>query len=280
MKLLTHYSCSFVARSLVAALCIGSASSAWAWGTDYSADDCTKTYSLLKCSMEFIKRGVGVKDLSPDAIKVPPEEVVAPNIDSSKALDIGVAGAWSLIDRGFGAMMLFNAFATTSTPGEYLQVFVIMPMNVAEGRPPQDVAIEALLNGFKQILQFSDAERSGEKSFTVKGGSICGDDGCLIESPLFTTNKGYQKMAGRLQERTPAWLDVDGPVYTWNVANPQLQKLGSASSGKSMINQKMAILLSKVLPDYFYFYLPSANSKNPAVMLNRGKVHYAVTPAN
>lgn len=277
MKILAANNSAFVAKCLVAALCISSSASAWAWGTDYAADDCTQKFSMVKCTMGFI--GIEkVKDLPPDAEKKGPSLLIAPDRTSSKSLEIGAAGAMSLINRGLGVGMLLSSFVNTTNYAEHLIVFVIMPTSAAEGRPPNQVAGDAMANGLKQLLQFTDQERYNRTIFTVKGGEICGEDGCRIHSGLFSDYKHEEKLGGKHLNQAPSWLEIDGPIYVYRAAIPRLQKLGPNGSGDAVISQKAAIALSTFLPDYFYIYLPSDDSKTPSVLLNAGKTHYAISP--
>jgi hypothetical protein len=229
--------------------------------------------------MEYVGRP-GVKDLPYGTKTQDPVQLIFPDNDFGKQLELGSAAALSLVNRGLGLSFFLTSMMTTGNPAEYLQIYVMMPADAAKDRQPVEVAAEAILDGLRSLLKFTELERTQTDGYTAKGGEACGDDGCLIKGLAFTDRKGLQKLLMRSNDKAPSWTGINGPIYTMKAVQPQIQKLGPKGSGLSLISEKTAILLSAVLPDYFYVYLPSGDSKFPSVVLNRGKVHFAVSPEN
>lgn len=269
---------ALISKIFIVALMVGSgsASAALASSAEFAADDCAQKNSFVRCTMGFI-RVEKVKDLPPGTEGKDPTLLVAPDRTSSKSLELGVAGAMALFDRGLGVAMFLNSFANTTNPAEHMIVFIIMPTGVAGGVRPNLVAADALVEGFKRLLQFTEMERYNHTKYTVKGGDICGEDGCKISSQLFSDMKHAETSLGRHYDRAPAWMGIEGPIYA-RAVTPRFEKLGPAGTGDAVISQKAAILLSSFLPDYFYVYIPSDDPKTPSAILNAGKVHYAISP--
>jgi len=232
----------------------------------HELEDCTKTNSISYCIVKLAGYSPGLEDSKPDSLPdsfkftEKPKDYLATGASLAVA-SVEFAQLPSLLHGSFAALFLADAFMDKTAVSEQFHVFALVPESVTKGKDVKVFVMEAYMEGLRKVMGFTESERQEDGYYLVKGGDICGTNGCLIYSGVFDKGPSHNFYKPKKLNSSPSWMNYSNePIYYFKHAFVEIKKVGEKDSVK-MPNESY-IALIRNLPDWFYAFFPSGGKRN------------------
>lgn len=245
-------------------------------------DNCTSKYSYAMCLLTWLNLDGGISDSKMDAL---PDvfayaKPVNSNLDSAASFAVAAtefSKLPSLLHGAFGAVMLIDAMSDSTPSGRLPHTFFLITEKDFPGVDPKDfakkagvLAKDAVVAGLKEVLK-ADSATHVEKSSTYlfTGGDICGADGCLVSARTFRL--GYWTTL-REENVSPVWFANHEKAYIMRDMTMGFTIVGKTKGDRLPVD--IGIALARILPGWFFTYIPSKDKKIAGAIFNGEKIHF------